>query len=175
MVFATKFDLEWTLFFLEFYLRNFFRRIKWNFRIIMCVQISCYLEIMKKRHEYLCPSPLKWPSSDSRVTFVRRFCLSAIACRKLWPGGCKLSMPRIPSGWIWPSGWGYLFNCKLPCPILADGLISFETLSVGIDIQAKKHTDSEKHRKESICFKEVVRFFLLCAYIEKDVWKQPII
>lgn len=138
----------------------------------MCVQVYCNLDGIKKA--WLSLSKSAEMASASRVSFVRRFCLSAIACRRLWPGGCKLSMHTLPSGWIWPSGWGYLFDCKLPCPILADGPISFETLSNYTDIQAKKHTDSEKHRKENICFKEV-RFFLLCAYIEKDLWKQPII
>lgn len=101
------------------------------------------------------------------------FCLFAIACRRLWPGGCNLLMHTLPSGWIWPTGWGCLFDCKLACPVLADGPIFFKTSSVDIDIQANKSTDSEKIEKKTFALKTFASLF--CAYIEKNLWKQPII
>lgn len=138
----------------------------------MCVQVSCDLDRIKKAWVSLSKSAEM--ASASRVSFVRRFCLSAIACRRLWPGGCKMSMHTLPSGWIWPSGWGYLFDCKLPCPILADGPISFETLfnySLLISRQ-KKHTDSEKHRKKKFALKRFASFF--CMHISKKIYENSL-
>lgn len=137
----------------------------------MCVQVSCDLDRIKKAWVSLSKSAEM--ASASRVSFVRRFCLSAIACRRLWPGGCKMSVHTLPSGWIWPSGWGYLFDCKLPCPILADGPISFETLFNYTDIQAKKTILTLKNiEKKTFALKRFASFF--CVHISKKIYENSL-
>lgn len=84
--------------FLSFIFEIFLRKFLGNFRKHACR----YRAILKewKRHEYLCPSSPKW--SLLTVSFVGRFCLSVIACRRLWPGSCKLlrciRFPQVGSG-----------------------------------------------------------------------------
>lgn len=132
----------------------------------MCVQVSCDLDGIKKA--WLSLSKSAEMASASRVSFVRRFCLSAIACRRLWPGGCKLSMHTLPSGWIWPSRWGYLFDCKLPCPILADGPISFETLSN----YTKSILTLKNIEKKTFALKRFASF--LCVHISKKIYENSL-
>lgn len=99
------------------------------------------------------------------------FCLFAIACRRLWPGGCNLLMHTLPSCWIWPTGWGCLFDCKLACPVLADGPIFLRHHPLILISKQINLLTLKKSKRKHLLLRRSLLFFV---HISKKIYENSL-